>query len=375
MNIQTPVSTDTQSGGSQPAYLKEQSQSNRWVKWWLGLVSPPEPLESASFEEREIFRRGQTASYIMLVQCGLLLASLPVVFNGGSLILDGMLAATPFILWCAALLNRSKRVTFAGALLLFAAEGIPITNLLTSHGGLSPFGLPVFTLLVMPLMISVSVLPSLSVFAFAAFNCIFMYLELTLFPRTAEMIFITHVALSAILVPLLLSQIVVACVGYIWVHNAGQALKRADRAEEIAKLQHDLAQQSRMEAEQKQKLEISIQKIVETHTRAANGDISARVPLTKDNLLWQISGSLNNLLARLQRSLQDAQESIRLRHEVRLYREENARLRTALQAQIPSQTFALNNEQGRHLMTPLPPTMNGRGEQMHSFQSDERRLR
>lgn len=372
MNIQTPVSTDTRSGGSQPAYLKKQSQSNRWFKWWLRLVCPPEPLESASFEDREIFRRGHTASYIILVQLGLLLASIPVVFNGGSAVLDGMLAVTPFILLSAALLNRSKRVTFAGILLAFAAEAIPITNLSTSPGGLSPFGLTVFTLLVMPLMISVSVLPSLSVFALAVFNCIFMYLELTLFPRTAEMIFITHVALSAILVPLLLSQIVVACVGYIWVHNAGQALKRADRAEEIAKLQHDLAQRSKMEAEQKRKLEISIQKIVETHTRAANGDISARVPLTKDNLLWQISGSLNNLLARLQRSLQDAQESS---HEVRLYREENTRLRTALQAQIPSQTSAFDNEKGRHLMTPLPPTMDGLGEQMRSFQSDERRLR
>jgi HAMP domain-containing protein len=59
-------------------------------------------------------------------------------------------------------------------------------------------------------------------------------------------------------------------------------------------------------AMQKQQLDASIRSIVEVHTRVANGDFDARVPLTQDNVLWQISGSLNNLLARVQRLRQDA---------------------------------------------------------------------
>jgi hypothetical protein len=34
--------------------------------------------------------------------------------------------------------------------------------------------------------------------------------------------------------------------------------------------------------------------------RVANGDYSAHAPLTEENMLWQISGPLNNLLARTQ---------------------------------------------------------------------------
>ena len=67
-----------------------------------------------------------------------------------------------------------------------------------------------------------------------------------------------------------------------------------------------MALQAEEAAQQKRQLDASIQKIVETHMRVANGDFSARVPLTDDNVLWQISGSLNNLLSRAQRWRQEA---------------------------------------------------------------------
>jgi nitrogen fixation/metabolism regulation signal transduction histidine kinase len=46
-----------------------------------------------------------------------------------------------------------------------------------------------------------------------------------------------------------------------------------------------------------------------TNTRVANGDLNARIPLTKDNALWQVSSSLNNILSRLQRSRQELQQT------------------------------------------------------------------
>jgi hypothetical protein len=79
------------------------------------------------------------------------------------------------------------------------------------------------------------------------------------------------------------------------VRGTDQAIRRADRAEEIASLEHTLA-------DQKRQLDIGIQQILQTHVRAANGDYSARAPLGQDNILWQIASSLNNLLSRLQRS-------------------------------------------------------------------------
>ncbi|GAC1360375.1 MAG: hypothetical protein NVS2B12_09140 [Ktedonobacteraceae bacterium] len=40
-------------------------------------------------------------------------------------------------------------------------------------------------------------------------------------------------------------------------------------------------------------LDASIQQIVQTYMRIANGDFDARVPLNQDNVLWQVAGSLN----------------------------------------------------------------------------------
>jgi hypothetical protein len=61
-----------------------------------------------------------------------------------------------------------------------------------------------------------------------------------------------------------------------------------------------------------------------------HGDFNARVPLTADNVLWQISGSLNNLLARLQRSRQDAEELKKMQIALKQAREEIARLKRQL---------------------------------------------
>jgi len=93
---------------------------------------------------------------------------------------------------------------------------------------------------------------------------------------------------------------------YLWVTSATQAIARADRATEIASLERIMAEQAQMEAEQKRELEKSIQQIVQTHSQVANGDFAARVPLNRGAVLWEVAGSLNNLLSRLQRWRQDS---------------------------------------------------------------------
>jgi methyl-accepting chemotaxis protein len=134
---------------------------------------------------------------------------------------------------------------------------------------------------------------------------------------------VLQIDFAGIITPIILIQMIVSVVAYIWVRGTVQALKRADRAEEIARLEYDLAHQAEEAASQKQRLEASIQKIVEVHTRVANGDFGARVPLTQDNVLWQISGALNNLLSRVQRLQHDAAELQRLKFALQQAREEN----------------------------------------------------
>jgi hypothetical protein len=102
-----------------------------------------------------------------------------------------------------------------------------------------------------------------------------------------------------------LVQIHIIASGVMWilVNNLKVALQRADRAEEIAKLQHDVAAMTSAQAEQKQALERQIEDIVQVHVQVANGNLSARVPLTPGTL-WQLAGPLNVLIGRYQRARQ-----------------------------------------------------------------------
>jgi hypothetical protein len=87
-------------------------------------------------------------------------------------------------------------------------------------------------------------------------------------------------------------ELIVAFAAWLWARSVEQAIARADRAEEIAAMEHVLA-------EQKRQLDRGIQDLLDTHVRVANGDFSARAHTSQDNVLWQIAVSLNNLLARL----------------------------------------------------------------------------
>jgi len=119
-------------------------------------------------------------------------------------------------------------------------------------------------------------------------------------------------------------QVIVAIVTYLWVSSANKAIQRADRAEEIAALERREIELQQREIEQKQQLDTGIQQILQTHVQVANGNFTARAPLGRENILWQIAYSLNNLLARLQSYGQMAGHYQQLQ-------EENYRLYGALQ--------------------------------------------
>jgi hypothetical protein len=105
-------------------------------------------------------------------------------------------------------------------------------------------------------------------------------------------------------------QVITSLVAYLWVRGTDDAIRRADRAEEIARLEHQISDQRRQ-------LEVGAQQILETHVRVANGDFAARAPVVQDNILWQVAASLNNLLARLQKSAQSDHQLRRTEDELR----------------------------------------------------------
>ncbi|HEX9036570.1 MAG TPA: hypothetical protein VF808_06215 [Ktedonobacterales bacterium] len=266
--------------------------------WWLRLTAPQTPPASAWFEARERARRGRLVSVLLLAFLAIEVAALwlYVVVDDDHPLMKVALLVALAVAGAAVALNRIGEVAWSGALLValacLPAVGIPATAI---GGQLDVLHLGSFYLLAGSVLVAGSVLPPLSVFPVAAINSGAVVALLALMPRTA--------ALSAVLAsnngpqayagPIAL-QVVVALIAYLWATSTLDALRRADRAEEIAALE-------RREVERAHEVEEGVQELLTVHVRLANGDFSARVPPVRNAPLWRIGVSLNTLVARFAR--------------------------------------------------------------------------
>ena len=319
MNKLSQFPANTPQGDPQvPSYLTQQPQNNRpkggvarILQLWYRIASPPEPADSAPFEERELFRRGRTGSQITIVLFILVLISYPAAFAGSNSFLIAILTIDLFILALAMVFNRLRNVHVAGIMVVLSFSASPVVNILTTPGGVNASTLPIFGLLVLPLMCAVSFLPPWWVFVVAAANCLFTLYVLAFLPSSGELHEILKVAFPGIVTPILLSQVIVSIVAFLWVRGARLALLRADRAEEIAKLEALEIQRQEEQLAMSKQIEDGIQKIITTmNTVVAHNDFSNRVPLSQENILWRASKSINNLLSRLQ-GLKQSQEELK----------------------------------------------------------------
>lgn len=281
-------------------FEQEQEQSGGIVDWWYKFTSPPEPPTTASFVKRESARRARLVSAVGFFLLAMLLVLLPAAFF--------LLAVLPAVLGmialsCLALIfNRTGKTLWAGIFIVFAGElgVIGAIGALTYPGGLSLLHLPGFDFLILGELMAVSLLPARSVIFVALFNMAYIavYLvfgtQLKLLAPDFQAALASPLFIVALLRPIAL-QVVVAGVAYLWVKSTTRAITRADRAEMIANLEHQLTLQ-------KSDFELGIQQILDTHALVAKGDFNARVPLNKDQLLWQVANSLNTFLARYQRA-------------------------------------------------------------------------
>ncbi|MBV9711545.1 MAG: hypothetical protein JO011_11630 [Ktedonobacteraceae bacterium] len=318
-NLST-FSANSPQGDPYPPPQRERNQSPRGaarlLQGWYRISSPSEPDESAPFEERELFRRGRTGSQITIFLFILLLISYPAAFAGSNSFLITIVTIDLFILTFAMVLNRLRMVSIAGILVVICFIASPTVNILTTPGGVNTSSLPVFGLLVLPLMCAVSFLPPWWVFVVGAGNCLFTVYVLKFMPSAGELHRVLAVAFPGIVTPILLSQGIVSIVAFLWVRGARQALLRADRAEEIARLEAIQIKHQEEQLAISRQLEEGIQQIITTmSTVVTNNDFSIRVPLSQENILWRVSKSINNLLSRLQ-GLKQGQEELKRTHAV-----------------------------------------------------------
>lgn len=296
------------------------------LEWWYRLTAPATPPLSATLAQRELARRGRLASTILFFLIIVLLLVLPIGIFGPNHAILPIISIILALVLISIVLNRRGKSNIAGLILSCSINLALVAVIISNPTGLAASILGLFDLLVFSELFVASLLPVNWVFLSAALNIAFIIFDLTTQRRAPNFVPIINADFYPILVRPIILHVIVTVVLWLWVRSATQAIARADRAEVIATLEHAIAEQEHVVAQQKRQLDVSIQQIVETHRRVANGDFNARVPLTSENILWQIAGSLNNLLSRLQRLRRFEQEMQNVLPQLQRLRQESQEL-------------------------------------------------
>ena len=290
--------------------------------WWLRFTSVPQDPNDSSFVARERVRRSRLASWLIL---GIMVFDLLLIpLSIGSTGTVAAIGAAFIGLVIAAICNHAGWVTFTGIFLVIVITGAVFASIITEPNGLTMFDLPGYDVLTVTVVVAASILPAISAFFVAFINAVLVVLDFAVQPHAADIVANTQLygAVGLLARPVAL-LFIVAIVGYLWVRGTHREVRRADRAEGMAALEHAYA-------EQRRQLEIGVQQILATHVRIANGDFGARAPLAQDNVLWQIAASLNSLVARLKSSIDQAAQSGRAAYQLRRTEDEAQRLAAAL---------------------------------------------
>ncbi len=321
----SPESPAANAAWPQPGRQDERAvRRSGLLGWWLALTAPRWPQGPISITERQRLRKAELTSLSILAVAGFLIA---LISNSLADPSTGQAVGTMGVgLLIAAVLNRSGqtkvwRTSVAAYLVPGLMMVLIIGAILQAAGGLRLIWLPAYDLLALPIFITSLTGHRRSPWIFCLFAISFIVADFALQPHAlitaagadhfddiahetdifgAWGMVNRHLALCFF----------AALVGWLGARSVEGAIRRADRAEELAALEHQLA-------DQKRQLDIGIEQLLQTHVRAANGDFTARAPLRQENVLWQIASSLNNLLARMQRAAQADHQLARTEEELR----------------------------------------------------------
>lgn len=269
--------------------------------WWQALTAPDDPSPSADFAARERARRGRLASVLLLVMLAVVLGAMwqYLIVDDDHPAMKVVLAVALALVVVAGLLNRAGSITASGLLLVVLADlplaAVPAT---AQDGQLDVLAVESFYLLAGSILVAASLLAPWGTFVVGFINSALMGITIVALPHTAALseLLASNDGQQALAGPVLM-QLIVAVVAFLWARSTLSALRRADRAEEIAALE-------RREAERTYELEEGVQQLLAVHVQLANGNFNVRAPTVRNRMLWQIGNSLNNLIGRLGRLAQ-----------------------------------------------------------------------
>ena len=310
------------------------TQKSNWSEWWFRFTAPHLP-EKSTFAQRETTRRGRLASITVLFFSLFMLfplfqgiiqgnpkQSIPVLV---SIIINGLALIT---------LNRKGKIVAAGWLIIIVIDAGFLMGVFTQQ--LAYQNLRSMDVIAESVLVVVAFFPPRSVFIIAGVNTLGILLWTCFGPHNPDIALALQTNAYSLFYPPISLEIFLAILIYLWANSALKAISDLDVSERMVELERREIERQSQEITLKNQLEEGVQLMLQTHVKAANGDFSARAPLTKENILWQLAYSLNNLLARLERFTSESRRHAITQEAIHLVAEE-VRL-----AKITNQPLILN---------------------------------
>lgn len=280
-----------------------------FLTWWYRVSLPPKNTVDTSPAQREKTRYARLTTVFTL-----LLFVLTVLLAPWSFI-DSHNPVAPFIslasvvaITMALIFNRMGWSTTAASMVVLSTMINILGTMITNP--LDPTLVPIFSALVIPVILAGSLMPPVAALIGGLLNSVIILLIVLLQKHTPAFDESVRLGLTSVSVALpIVTQIVVAVVTYVIMTNLLTTIRRADRAEEIVSLQSEISEFERKQASDQEQLEKGIALIAQVHADVAAGNLTTRVPLGSEHVLWQIAVPLNNLLNRVQQWKGQADQS------------------------------------------------------------------
>jgi xanthosine utilization system XapX-like protein len=273
---------------------------NSFLSWWYRVSLPRKesPDTSPAAREKKRYARLTTVfTLLLLILTALLTPWSLIKYSNPAAPVIALLGLAAVVV--AVVLNKMG-LNIPAATMIVLSTVINVTGTMITNP-LDPTFVPVFSALVIPVILAGALMPPVAALIAGIFNSALILAIALLQKHTAAYDQMMRLGMASVAVALPITlQIIVAVVTYVIMTNLISTIHRADRAEEIVALQAEISEFERKQALDQEQLEKGITMIAQVHTEIAAGNFTARVPLSSDHVLWQIAVPLNNLLNRVQ---------------------------------------------------------------------------
>lgn len=258
----------SESERSRTSGLESAVPAPRKVNWWLRMTSTGWDKPQETIQQREVARRSTLLSWILLGEVVALLLFIPAALTNTPTIFS--LTGAAVGLFVTIFLNRRGFVTAAGALLIFfviaATMGVVVGS---PDGQVHLVYLPAYDFLVVSVILGAAVLPRSSAFIIAGIDIVIIYADLAFQGKSKDLLDAMHTfGLPTLAGRPVVILVMTAVVAFLWARGMDDAVKRADRAEELRAIEQRFNQ---AEVEYTARVEEFVQEIINAIGALANG--------------------------------------------------------------------------------------------------------